>query len=125
MASPNPEEVAKAFTNHYYQTFDSNPDNLAGLFNERSMMTFEGTQRLGGPAIMAQIKTFGKVTHTAKTIDIQPSTDSNSICIFVTGSIVIGDGGNPVHYSEFFHLVASAPGQYYVHNDIFRLNYGL
>ena len=26
------EEVAKAFTSHYFQTFDTNPDGLAGLF---------------------------------------------------------------------------------------------
>ena len=88
-------------------------------------MTFEGTQIAGGPAIMAKVKQFGKVSHTPKTMDIQPSIDGASICIFVTGSIVIGDGGNPVHFSEFFHLVPSAPGQYYVHNSIFRLNYGL
>jgi hypothetical protein len=26
------EEVANAFVNHYYNTFDSNPDQLMGLF---------------------------------------------------------------------------------------------
>ena len=26
------EQVANAFTQHYYQTFDSNPDALVGLF---------------------------------------------------------------------------------------------
>jgi hypothetical protein len=26
------EEVAKAFVQHYYQTFDANVDGLAGLF---------------------------------------------------------------------------------------------
>lgn len=31
---------------------------------------------------------------------------------------------NPLHFSEFFQLVAHAPGQYYIHNQIFRLNYG-
>jgi hypothetical protein len=32
MATPNPDDVAKAFTNHYYNMFDTNPDGLAGLF---------------------------------------------------------------------------------------------
>ena len=32
MAAPNPNDVANAFTNHYYQAFDSNPDGLGGLF---------------------------------------------------------------------------------------------
>jgi len=126
MAAPNPEEVAKAFTNHFYTMFDTNADGLAGLFNEKSMMTFEGTQIMGGPAVMQKVKSLGQVKHTPKTMDIQPSIDGSSIVIFVTGHITIGDpNGNPLHFSEFFHLVLSGPGQYYVHNDIFRLNYGL
>ena len=32
MAAPNPNDVANAFTNHYYQAFDTNPDGLGGLF---------------------------------------------------------------------------------------------
>mmetsp|Transcript_9206 Transcript_9206/g.19325 ORF Transcript_9206/g.19325 Transcript_9206/m.19325 type:complete len:124 (-) Transcript_9206:465-836(-) len=120
------EEVAKAFTGHYYVTFDSNVDGLAGLFNEKSMMTFEGNQIMGSPAIMQKLKSLGQVKHTAKTMDIQPSVDGKSIVIFVTGHIAIGDpNGNPLHFSEFFHLVCSGPGQYYVHNCVFRLNYGL
>lgn len=125
MAAPNPEDVAKAFTGHYYNMFDTNVDGLAGLFNEKSMMTFEGTQILGGPAIMQKVRSLGQVKHSPKSMDIQPSIDGSSIVIFVTGSVVIGGGANPLHFSEFFHLVSSGPGQYYVHNDIFRLNYGL
>ena len=29
----------------------------------------------------------------------------------------------PLKSSEVLHLVASAPGQYYLHNVIFRFNY--
>ena len=32
MAANNPEEVAQAFIPHYYITFDTNADGLAGLF---------------------------------------------------------------------------------------------
>mmetsp|Transcript_9445 Transcript_9445/g.22946 ORF Transcript_9445/g.22946 Transcript_9445/m.22946 type:complete len:123 (+) Transcript_9445:134-502(+) len=119
------EEVAKAFVGHYYNTFDSNVDGLGGLFTAQSMMTFEGTQLMGSAAIMEKIKSFGQTKHTAKTMDIQPSCDGKSIVIFVTGSIEIGAPGNPLHFSEFFYLVNNGPGSYYVHNDIFRLNYGL
>jgi hypothetical protein len=90
------------------------------------MMTFEGTQIMGGPAVMQKVKSLGQVKHSPKTMDIQPSVDGTSIVIFVTGHIAIGDpNANPLHFSEFFLLVATGPGQYYVHNDIFRLNYGL
>lgn len=88
-------------------------------------MTFEGNQIMGGAAIMEKVKSFGQTKHTVKTMDIQPAIDGQSIVIFCTGAIEIGQPGNPLHFSEFFFLVSSGPGQYYVHNDIFRLNYGL
>eukprot|EP00536_Pseudo-nitzschia_multiseries_P000412 jgi/Psemu1/321590/estExt_fgenesh1_pg.C_50054 len=119
------EEVAKSFVGHYYNMFDTNVDGLAGLFNDKSMMTFEGTQLMGSAAIMEKVKSFGQTKHVAKTMDIQPAYDGQSIVIFVTGSIEIGAPGNPLHFSEFFYLVSTGPNQYYVHNDIFRLNYGL
>ena len=88
------------------------------------MLTFEGQQLLGPENIMGKLKGVGSVKHTVKTIDIQPSKDPNAIVIFVTGAIQIG-GDNPLHFCEFFQLVGTGPGQYYVHNDVFRLNYGL
>lgn len=88
------------------------------------MLTFEGTQMQGAGPIIEKLKSVGQVAHTVKTIDIQPSKDPNAIVIFVTGAVTIG-GGNPLHFCEFFHLVGTGPGQYYVHNDVFRLNYGL
>lgn len=118
------EEVAKAFVQHFYQTFDAGVDALSGLFNEQSMLTFEGQQVQGSPAIINKLKSVGQVKHSVKTTDIQPSSNPNAIVIFVTGAIQIG-GDNPLHFCEFFHLVGTAPGQYYVHNDVFRLNYGL
>jgi hypothetical protein len=36
------EEIAKAFTAHYYQCFDSNREALSGLYRENSTLTFEG-----------------------------------------------------------------------------------
>jgi hypothetical protein len=88
------------------------------------MLTFEGQQVQGSEAIIAKLRGVGQVKHQVKTTDIQPSNDPNAIVIFVTGAIQIG-GDNPLHFCEFFHLVGTGPGQYYVHNDVFRLNYGL
>jgi len=118
------EEVAKAFVDHFYRTFDVDANSLAGLYNDQSMLTFEGTQMQGSANIMAKFKGVGAVKHSVKTMDVQPSANPNSIVIFVTGAIQIG-GDNPLHFCEFFHLVSTGPGQYYVHNDVFRLNYGL
>lgn len=88
------------------------------------MMTFEGNQVQGSDAIMAKLRSVGSVKHQVKSMDVQPSSSPSAIIIFVTGSIQIG-GDNPLHFCEMFQLVSTGPGQYYVHNDVFRLNYGL
>lgn len=87
-------------------------------------MTFEGQQFQGVQNIINKLKAAGSVKHQVKSTDVQPSASPTSILIFVTGTIQIG-GDNPLHFCELFQLVSTAPGQYYVHNDVFRLNYGL
>jgi len=118
------EEVAKAFVEHYYQTFDANVEGLSSLYSASSNLTFEGTQVTGVEPIMAKLRSVGQVKHDPKSMDVQPSSSANAILIFVTGSIRIG-GDNPLHYCEMFQLVSTGPGAYYVHNNVFRLNYGL
>ncbi len=89
-----------------------------------SMLTFEGTQVSGAENIMAKLSSVGQVKHEVKCMDVQPSSSNNAIIIFVTGNIKIG-GDNALHFCEMFQLVSTGPGAYYVHNDVFRLNYGL
>lgn len=88
------------------------------------MMTWESSQVAGAANIIAKLQGFGQIRHTVKTIDVQPSVDPNAICIFVTGNVIL-DQNNPLHFCEFFQLVSSGNNQYAIHNDIFRLNYGL
>ncbi len=88
------------------------------------MLTFEGNQVLGKDNIVNKLRSVGQVNHDIKSMDVQPSASGNAIIIFVTGSIKIG-GDNPLHFCEMFQLVGTGPGAYYVHNDVFRLNYGL
>ena len=57
------------------------------------------------------------------TKDIQLSVNDSTMLIFVTGHLKIGND-NPLLFSQLFQLVATGPGQYYVHNEIFRLIYG-
>ncbi|KAG5177623.1 hypothetical protein JKP88DRAFT_350626 [Tribonema minus] len=116
------EEVAKAFAQHFYQTFTANAQSLAPLYNDRSMLTFEGQASVGAQAIIQKYVSIGKLAFDQNTLDVQPSVDANAICIHITGKVKI-DSNNPIHYTQFFQLVASGPSQYYVHNDIFRLVY--
>ena len=85
--------------------------------------TFEGDgPKAGAPAIMEKLRTLPPVQHQPQTIETQPSTNPNAILVFCTGNILV-EQGKPLKYSEVFQLVASAPGQYYLHNVIFRFNY--
>jgi hypothetical protein len=52
------------------------------------------------------------------------SVSNTAMLIFVTGQLKIGAEGNPLLFAHTFQLVATAPGQYYVHNELFRLIYG-
>ncbi len=88
------------------------------------MLTFEGNQVMGKDSIMAKLRSVGPVKHDIKSMDVQPTQSPSAIVIFVTGVIKIG-GDNPLHFCEMFQLVSTGPGAYYVHNDVFRLNYGL
>ena len=91
-----------------------------------------------------------QVAHQPQTIECQPSVSQNAILVFCTGQIMarraasaLGfvarrasprarrdapapaqiEQGKPLKYSEVFQLVASAPGQYYLNNVMFRFNY--
>lgn len=90
------------------------------------MLTFEGEQFQGSAAIVGKLGSVGQCFHQVKSMDVQPSAAGNAIVIFVTGNVRIGDASaNPLHFCELFQLVSTGPSSYYVHNDIFRLNYGL
>lgn len=41
----------QAFTDHYYATFDTARTNLAGLYQDQSMLTFEGQKFQGTQAV--------------------------------------------------------------------------
>jgi len=118
------EEIATAFVKHFYSTFDTNVEGLAGLYSPQSMLTFEGNQVCGKDNIVEKLRSIGVVKHEPKSMDVQPSSNPNALLIFVTGNIKIG-GGNPLHFCEMFQLLSTSSGSYYLHNDIFRLNYGM
>ena len=73
----NPDEVSKAFVEHYYSTFDLNRAALANLYQEGSMLTFEGQKIQGSQNIVAKLTTlpFQQCKHNITTVDCQPSRD--------------------------------------------------
>jgi len=118
--------IASQFTSFYYQTFDSDRKQLASLYRDSSMLTFEGTPISGVTAIVEKLTNlpFGSVVHKITTLDAQPSSQQvASLIVNVTGLLQVDGGDNALQFSQVFQLIPES-GSYYVFNDIFRLNYG-
>lgn len=121
--STDPDQVAKAFTDHYYAMFDTNRAALAGLYQDQSMLSFEGQKFMGTQQIMGKLTglPFQQCTHHISSLDAQPSI-SGGILVFVTGQLLPEGETNALKFSQTFHLVPVA-GSFVVSNDLFRLNY--
>jgi hypothetical protein len=121
----DPDTVAKAFVEHYYRTFDSNRAALGGLYQDGSMLTFEGTKTLGAQAIAAKLASlpFEQCAHAISTVDCQPSGPQGGMLVFVSGQLQLSGESHPLKFSQMFHLMPTSQGSFYVLNDIFRLNY--
>jgi len=118
-------EIGKAFVAHYYHTFDSNRPQLSSLYKDNSLMTFENEQFMGMQAIMTKLTTlsFQTVQHSTTSVDCQP-TSFNGIIVFVTGNLAVdGNLTTPLKFGQSFVLMPTPEGSWYVHNDMFRLNY--
>ncbi|KAK4687432.1 hypothetical protein P7C73_g2683, partial [Tremellales sp. Uapishka_1] len=117
------QAIAKQFTDYYYQTFDSGRAQLAPLYRDGSMLTWENTPIMGTAGIMEKLEglPFAKVQHNVLTLDAQPASSTiASVLVLVTGQLLVDDGQNVLQYSQMFHLVPEGGG-YFVQNDVFRL----
>lgn len=119
-------DVGKAFTDFYYQTFDS-PDRsgLQNLYQDNSLLTFENEPHMGVQAIMTKLTTlnFQTVQHLVATLDCQPH--GAGILVMVVGDLAV-DGGvtTPLKFVQSFVLNPTPAGSWFINHDIFRLNIG-
>lgn len=120
----DPEQVATAFVSHYYSTFDSNRAGLGNLYQDSSMLTFEGQKTQGIQNIVSKLTSlpFQQCQHNVSTMDCQPS-GSGGVIVFVSGSLQLAGEQHALRFSQMFHLMPTPQGSFYVLNDIFRLNY--
>ncbi|CAI9093172.1 OLC1v1028605C1 [Oldenlandia corymbosa var. corymbosa] len=121
----DPDQVAKAFVEHYYSTFDTNRNSLGNLYQESSMLTFEGQKIQGSQNIVAKLTSlpFPQCQHTISTVDCQPSGPAGGMLVFVSGTLQLPGEQHALKFSQMFHLMPTPQGSFYVLNDIFRLNY--
>ena len=88
------------------------------------MLTFEGQKIQGSQNIVAKLTglPFQQCKHNITTVDCQPSGPAGGMLVFVSGNLQLAGEQHALKFSQMFHLISNQ-GNYYVFNDIFRLNY--
>jgi hypothetical protein len=116
------EAIGKQFADHYYNTFKTDRTALGRLYQDQSILTWEGNRYIGQQAVAQHLAglPFGKIDFRIITVDCQP-TLSSSILVFVTGQLLTEGESNPLKFSQLFQLV-SANNTWVLANDMFRLN---
>ncbi|KAL8691996.1 MAG: hypothetical protein Q9218_002888 [Villophora microphyllina] len=122
----NFQEIAQQFTQFYYSTFDENRSNLAALYRDQSMLTFESNAVQGTSGIVEKLVglPFQKIKHQVATLDAQPSSEQGGILVMVTGALLVDEEERPMNYTQVFQLQPDGQGSYFVFNDMFKLIYG-
>ncbi|CAD2093684.1 nuclear transport factor 2, putative [Plasmodium berghei] len=119
MLNPQFEAIGKEFVNHYFQLFNTGRNELASLYKDISMMSFENDQCRGTNQIIERLnKLPPTVVHKCLSLDIQP-TPNNGILILVCGDIIIEEN-KPLKFVRTFHLFPLPSGGYFIFNDLFR-----
>ncbi|WZZ10531.1 hypothetical protein YC2023_096452 [Brassica napus] len=102
----DPDAVAKAFVEHYYTTFDANRAGLVSLYQEGSMLTFEGQKIQGSQNIVAKLTSlpFQQCKHNITTVDCQPSGPAGGMLVFVSGNLQLAGEQHALKFSQVWHL---------------------
>ena len=100
----DPDTVAKAFVEHYYNMFDSNRAGLANLYQDASMLTFEGQKTQGSQNIVAKLTAlpFHQCKHHITTVDCQPSGPAGGMLVFVSGNLQLAGEQHALKFSQVF-----------------------
>ncbi|KAF1920712.1 hypothetical protein BDU57DRAFT_437950, partial [Ampelomyces quisqualis] len=111
------------FVEFYYAQFDSNRANLASLYRDHSMLTFEAQGTLGVAAIVEKLQNlpFQQIQHRTDTVDAQP-VGEDGVLVLVTGALLVEGSEKPMSFTQTFQLRKEAEN-WYIFNDVFRLVY--
>lgn len=102
----DPDAVAKAFVEHYYSTFDANRANLGSLYQDASMLTFEGQKFQGAQTIVSKLTSlpFQQCQHNISTVDCQPSGPAGGMLVFVSGNLQLAGEQHALKFSQVLLL---------------------
>ncbi|KAG9248703.1 nuclear transport factor 2, partial [Calycina marina] len=117
--------TTEEFTKFYYDAFDVDRKQLAPLYRDQSMLTFESASSLGTSAIIEKLDAlpFKQIKHVVTTLDAQPASPNGAILILITGQLLVDEEQKPMSYTQTFQLLPEN-GSYFIFNDIFKLVYG-
>ncbi|KAJ6347002.1 hypothetical protein OIU76_003653 [Salix suchowensis] len=101
----DPDTVAKAFVEHYYNLFDMNRVGLASLYQDASMLTFEGQKTQGSQNIVAKLTAlpFQQCKHHITTVDCQPSGPAGGMLVFVSGNLQLSGEQHALKFSQIIY----------------------
>ncbi|KDD76668.1 hypothetical protein H632_c143p1 [Helicosporidium sp. ATCC 50920] len=86
----NEQQIAQAFVQHYFHPLNQkDKGQLAMLYTERSLLTFEGESFAGRDAIMTKLKSIPFQTRIV-TVDAQPA-EGGAVMVFVTGNAMVSE----------------------------------
>lgn len=121
------EQVANEFVDFYYNTFDTNREELVSLYSDDSMLTFEGAQIKGARHVVQKLVDlpFQQIRHERTSLDVQPCPGGGAL-VFVNGQLLTENEDHPLQFAQVFTLmpIDGQPGRFFVLNDMFRLCYG-
>jgi len=115
----NFEKIGRAFVDYYYNVFDQNRSQLGPLYQDNSLLTWEGTKVQGKVNIVRHLEQlpFKRIKHNVTSTDCQPSV-SQGVLVMVSGELYVDDQSQPLKYSQVFHLMPSSQNNFYVTNDV-------
>lgn len=141
------EEIGNLILQHYYNAFmtylnDQNEqslrENLTLLYREPSSLVFEGQEQIeiqnengpsqtyplvGPAAIVEKLVKQAGAQFEPKTCDTLIGL-GNTVSMMVTGVTILPGEQNTINFTEFFQI-ADDNGNFYVNNQILRLNFDI
>ncbi|XP_020110507.1 nuclear transport factor 2-like [Ananas comosus] len=126
--SIDPDVMAREFVEHYCMTFNRNRAALGELYQEGSMLTFEGDKIQGAQAIVAKLASLPFQLHDIYNVDCCQDSDPQGgpqcgLLLSVSGAIQLAGENHQSKsmFSQMFILMPTHQGSYQVLNHIFRL----
>ncbi|XP_060553317.1 uncharacterized protein LOC132714447 [Ruditapes philippinarum] len=121
--NPSYKDIGEYFAKQYYQMYDTgNIDQLASMYHDSALLTFEGDQKQGKEAIRAKHGVLAaKTCHNITTIDCQPTYNDNGVTVSIVGQIKTEGEDKVLGFTHMFIIRPFEDGNFYITNEVFRL----